>query len=161
MLIDKNTQRHTLKTLKQEPRTNRHVGMIGSLVDSLGTSFPPMKRRDSVNQSCCVFAEFMAHSILRQQTNVYKIVCQHMLSQITLPIRSGSGAKGRWKSILCTSYNSWFLVLKEHPICIPHWVFHPLCTAANFCPTCLEVIQFTKTFQSGRVFLRTVLLTCG
>lgn len=93
--------------------------------------------------------------------SVYNIECQHTLSQIILPIHFGSGAKGRRKSILCTSYNSWFLVLKEHPICIPHWVFHPLCTAANFCPTCLEVIQLTKTFQSGRVFLRAVLLTCG
>lgn len=41
----------------------------------------------------------------------------------------------------------------------PHWVFHPLCTAANLCPARLEAIQLTKTFQSGRVFLGVALLT--
>lgn len=41
----------------------------------------------------------------------------------------------------------------------PHWVFHPLCTAANLCPARLEAIQLTKTFQSGGVFLGVALLT--
>lgn len=94
----------------------------------------------------------------QSKNNVLDCMSTHV-KPTTFPVHFGSGEKGRQKSILCTSYNSWFLLLKEHPIHIPCWVFHPLCTAANLCPTRLEVIQLTKTFQSGRVFLGVALLT--
>lgn len=122
----------------------------------MGACFPPAIKRLSFSPTMNLYKSqqipLHAHSSQRTCTRLYV----NTSGQIILPIHF------LWrKSILCTSYNSWFLVLKEHPICIPHWVFHPLCTAANLCPTCLEVIQLTKTLQSGRVFLGVVLLTCG
>lgn len=130
--------------------------LVGNIISS-------SRKKETFSEPHCEFAHVGKISTLcqRYSNNMYKTVCQRMFSQIKSPINSGGRAKGRWKSMLCTSYNSWFWVLREHSIRIPHWVFHPLCTAANLCPTCLEVIQLTKTFQSGGVFLGVVFLTCG
>lgn len=137
------------------------IGLFSLLLD-LGIFWEcvlPTKNSPSYYKSVLFTVNSTYHCCQQpSKKNVLDCVSTHV-KPTTFPVHFGSREKGRRKSILCTSYNSWFLLLKEHPIRIPHWVFHPLCTAANLCPTRLEVIQLTKTFQSARVFLGVALLT--